>query len=80
MVFLCLKSAFGDKNGKVNVLNTELLDLGVEEGLDLLPDAVGVGEENVAATNFVVGDEFGLRDQRGVPEYFINGKQCREKK
>jgi hypothetical protein len=54
VVLLLLESAGGDEHGEVGVLDTELLDLNVEPGLDLLPDRVRLGSEDVATRDVVV--------------------------
>lgn len=57
VVLLLLESAGGDKHGEVGVLDTELLNLDVEPGLDLLPDRVRLGSEDVATRDVVVADK-----------------------
>lgn len=55
---LRLQGALGHEHGEVAVLHAQLLDLGVEEVLDGLPDGKGPGTEDVAATHIVVFNHF----------------------
>lgn len=57
MILLGLKGSFRDEERKVRVLHPLLLDFGVDVGLDLLPDEVRIGTQDVATGDFVVSFE-----------------------
>lgn len=54
VVLLLLEPRGGDEHREVGVLDAKLLDLGVEPSLDLFPDGVRLGAENVAARDVVI--------------------------
>ena len=49
MILLRVQRLLGDEDGEVGVLDAHCFDLAVEPGLDVLPDAVCPGPQDVAA-------------------------------
>lgn len=67
MILLAFECGLGDEHGEVGVVHAEGGDGLVEEGLQLTPDEVAPGTQDVAARDVVVLEEFGLRDDLGIP-------------
>ena len=67
VVLLLLQGSVGHEDGEITILDSELLDLGVEEVPDGLPDSEGPGTEDVAAGDVVVLHHLGLGEDLGVP-------------
>lgn len=73
MILFCLKLFLADKHGEVAVFDSKRGKLGVQEALDLVPNKVGAGPQDVAARNVIVVDKFGLCDDLGVPLTEVDG-------
>ena len=67
MVFLLLQGGVRHEDGEITILNSELLDLGIEEVSNGLPDSEGPGAEDIAAGDVVVLHHLGLGEDLGVP-------------
>ena len=59
VVLLRVEHVLSDEEREVRVLDAEVLDLGIEEGLHDLPHGVGPGTEDVAARDVIVADQLG---------------------
>lgn len=59
---LSLQGLIGDKDRKIGIADSQLLDLLVKEGLDKLPDRISPGTENVTARDVVVLNEFSFQN------------------
>ena len=51
-----------NKHGEVAILNTKLLDLGIEKIFNRFPNGVSPWSKNVATANIIVLDHFGFGD------------------
>lgn len=67
VVLLGLQGVLAHEEGEIRVLDTELLDLVVEPALDLLPDRIRPGAQNVATRNVTVINHLAESDGLRVP-------------
>ena len=67
MIFLLVEARFGDEEGKIGVGHAKIADFDIEPILDVFPNVVAPGAEDVASRNVVVGDHFGEDNDVGVP-------------
>lgn len=71
------QSLLGHQEREVRVLHSELLDASVEVLLNLFPNGISVGSQDVASRDVVVVEHFGLQDGLSVPvgEVFELGRR-----
>lgn len=62
-----VEGSFSDEHGEVSVLDTESLESRVHEALNLFPDEVRTGSEDVASRDIVVLNQVRLSDHLLVP-------------
>jgi len=72
MFFFQLQGPFGDEHGEICVFDSVGFDQLVEELLDLLPDGVGPGPQNVAPRHVVVVNKSRLHYHVLIPRWEIH--------
>jgi hypothetical protein len=67
VIFFFAQSSLGDEHWEIAIRNAILLEAGVKETLNVLPNEVSERSEDIASGDFVILDHFTLGNDLLVP-------------